>query len=263
MESLRHTIELRHPISGVEISVPYILRISTRARRLSMKIGMDRGLEVIVPDRFNHKRIPGFMEEHAEWVIKNLQKRSIKKQKAAENQIKDGSVIHIIGKPKTIRILSTRQHKPFVKEARALKYDGDTAYYDNEEIIVFMPKTDVLANDSQGEIKKALEKHLRAKAKKIFQTRTAEIAETMGLSYNRVTVKAQKTRWGSCSRDKNLNFNWRLILANPETMDSIIVHELAHLVHLNHGRRFYDLVGKYSPDHKLHSKKLKDTVFPV
>ena len=46
-------------------------------------------------------------------------------------------------------------------------------------------------------------------------------------------------------------------------MDSIIVHELAHLVHLNHGRRFYDLVGKYSPDHKFHSKKLKETVFPV
>ncbi len=158
-----------------------------------------------MPERFNLNRIPGFMEEHAEWVIKNLQKRSIKKQKAAENQIKDGSVIHIMGKTKTIRVLATRQHKPFVKEARALKYDGDTAYYDNEEIIIFMPRESStqggdLHAASSSEIKKALEKHLRSKAKKLFQIRTAQIAETMGLSYNRVTVKAQKTRWGSCSR---------------------------------------------------------------
>jgi len=220
-----------------------------------MKIGMDRGLEVIVPERFNLKRIPGFIENHADWVIDNLKKRSLKQLKAAENLLKDGSVIHILGQPKTIRILSTRQKKPFVKESRALKYNANTAYYDNEEIIIF--------TNSPGEFIKTLEKHLRTKAKKLISKRTAEIAETMGLSYNRITVKAQKTRWGSCSRYKNLNFNWRLILTDPATMDSIIVHELAHLVHLNHGRRFYDLVAKYSPDHRLHSKKLKDTVFPV
>jgi len=224
---------------------------------------MEKGLEVIIPRMFDRNKIQPFIEEHTEWVIKNLEKRLVKKQKAAEHQIKDGSIINILGQPKTVRVMGTRQHKPFVKEARALKYKGDTAYYDNEEIIIFMPKTEDDESKNEGEIKKALEKHLRQKAKKLFQKRTAEIAETMGLTYKRVTVKAQKTRWGSCSRDKNLNFNWRLILADPVTMDSIIVHELAHLVHLNHGRRFYDLVAKYSPDHKLHSKKLKDTVFPV
>jgi len=216
---------------------------------------MEKGLEVIVPEKFDQRKIRPFMDGHADWIIKNLKKRSLKKQKAAEHQIKDGSVIHILGHPKTIRVLSTRQHKAFVKEARALKYDANTAYYDNEEIIIF--------TNSPGEIKKTLENHLRTKAKLLFKKRTAEIAETMGLTYKRVTVKAQKTRWGSCSRDKNLNFNWRLILADPATMDSIIVHELAHLVHLNHSRRFYDLVEKYSPDHRLHNKKLKDKVFPV
>lgn len=243
--------------------VSYTIKVSPRARRLSMRISMEKGLEVIVPEKFDQRKIRPFMDGHAEWIIKNLQKRLLKKQKAAEHQIKDGSVIHILGQPKTIRVMETRQHKPFVKEARALKYDGDTAYYDNEEIIIFMPKMEVDESTKEDEIKKALEKHLRQKAKKLFQKRTAEIAETMGLTYKRVTVKAQKTRWGSCSRDKNLNFNWRLVLADPATMDSIIVHELAHLVHLNHGRRFYDLVEKYSPDHKLHSKKLKDKVFPV
>jgi len=176
-------------------------------------------------------------------------------------------IITVLGTPKTVRILPTRKKKSYVKEARALKFKEDHAYYDNHEILIYcVAKAPDEIKDSSETLKESklvLEKHLRKVAKAHFQKRTTILAEEMNLTYNRISVKAQKSRWGSCSRDKNLNFNWRLILTTPEIMDSIIIHELAHLKHLNHGKRFYELVEKHCPEHKKYSRQLKETHFPI
>ena len=65
-------------------------------------------------------------------------------------------------------------------------------------------------------------------AKKIFPERTVYFAERMGVTYNRITIREQKTRWGSCSSAGNLNFNWKLVLMPSELLDYVVVHELAH-----------------------------------
>ena len=94
-------------------------------------------------------------------------------------------------------------------------------------------------------------------AKKIFPERTAYFAERMGVTYNRITIREQKTRWGSCSSAGNLNFNWKLILAPPQALDYVVVHELCHLHEFNHSPRFWRLVESQMPDYEAWKKWLK------
>ena len=94
-------------------------------------------------------------------------------------------------------------------------------------------------------------------AKKIFPERTAYFAERMGVTYNRITIREQKTRWGSCRSAGNLNFNWKLVLMPSELLDYVVVHELAHRKEMNHSPRFWAVVEKELPDYRERREKLK------
>ncbi len=83
------------------------------------------------------------------------------------------------------------------------------------------------------------------------------LAEILGLSYNRITIKKQKTRWGSCSSLGNLNYNLMLMSAPYESMQYVVLHELVHLIELNHSSRFWNIVESIMPNYKNHSKKLE------
>jgi predicted metal-dependent hydrolase len=78
--------------------------------------------------------------------------------------------------------------------------------------------------------------------------------------YNRVSVKNQRTRWGSCSKKGNLNFNYKIVHLKPGLLDYLIVHELCHLKEMNHSRNFWDLVGRAIPEYKLARKELKNII---
>ena len=96
------------------------------------------------------------------------------------------------------------------------------------------------------------------KAKKLFPERTAYFAKRMGVTYNRITIREQKTRSGSCSAAGNLNFNWKLVLMQPELLDYVVVHELAHRREMNHSERFWAVVEKELPDYRERREKLKN-----
>ena len=94
-------------------------------------------------------------------------------------------------------------------------------------------------------------------AKKIFPERTAYFAERMGVTYNRITIREQKTRWGSCSAKGNVNFNYQLYYMPPELMDYVIVHELAHRSHMDHSALFWEEVARYCPEYAVYRNQLK------
>ena len=98
----------------------------------------------------------------------------------------------------------------------------------------------------------------RKKARKQLEDRAAYYAGLMGVTYNRITVRAAKTRWGSCSARGNLNFHWKLILMPPEVLDYVVVHELAHRREMNHSSRFWTEVERIMPDYKRRRKWLKE-----
>ena len=104
----------------------------------------------------------------------------------------------------------------------------------------------------------ALEKRYIAAAKEYFPKRAAYFVQFTGGSYNRISVRDQKTRWGSCSARGTLSFNWRLMLAPPTVADYVIVHELCHLTYMNHSADFWQKVESVYPDYRTARRWLKD-----
>lgn len=97
----------------------------------------------------------------------------------------------------------------------------------------------------------------RKQAAEVIKARCRYYAPVMGVSYGTVTIREQKTRWGSCSTKGNLNFNWKLVLMPPEILDYVVVHELAHRIQMNHSAAFWAEVGKILPDDKERRQWLK------
>jgi predicted metal-dependent hydrolase len=112
-----------------------------------------------------------------------------------------------------------------------------------------------LKNDSHYKI---LIEWLKKHSKKVIFERVKFYSENYGFEYKRVAIKDQRSRWGSCSSRKNLNFNWRLTFAPIEVMDYVIVHELAHTKEMNHSKKFWELVSSICPNFKRCKLWLKE-----
>ena len=105
------------------------------------------------------------------------------------------------------------------------------------------------------------EEEIRAladKALKIIPGRVRHYAALIGVAYGRVTIRNQKSKWGSCSAKGNLNFNCLLTLCPPEVLDYVVIHELCHRKEMNHSPKFWAEVEKYAPDYQARRKWLKD-----
>lgn len=96
------------------------------------------------------------------------------------------------------------------------------------------------------------------KAGETIAGRVAYFAQKMGVSYGNITIREQKTRWGSCSSKGNLNFNWKLILMPSEVLDYVVVHELSHRKEMNHSKRFYQVMESVMPDYKVWQNWLRE-----
>ena len=107
-------------------------------------------------------------------------------------------------------------------------------------------------------ITEEMRKDVVKKALKFIPERVEYYAELMGVSYGRITIREQKTRWGSCSCKGNLNFNWKLMLMPPEILDYVVVHELAHRKEMNHSRDFWKIVEQVLPDYQERRKRLRE-----
>lgn len=99
---------------------------------------------------------------------------------------------------------------------------------------------------------------LARSAREYIPRRTAFFAPQLGVDYGKITIRSQKTRWGSCSARGNLNFNCLLMLTPPEVIDYVVVHELCHRREMNHSPRFYALVASLLPDYHQRRQWLKE-----
>lgn len=119
----------------------------------------------------------------------------------------------------------------------------------------------VCAANQAGQAEPLSSEDIRAladEALRVLPERTRHYASVMGVTYGRITIRNQTTRWGSCSSKGNLNFNCLLMLAPPEVQDYVVVHELAHRRHMDHSAAFWAEVERYLPDYRIHRKWLKD-----
>ena len=104
----------------------------------------------------------------------------------------------------------------------------------------------------------ALEKRYRALARECITNRVSYYAGILKVSFSAIRIAEQKTRWGSCSSKGTLSFHWRLILAPPAVMDYVVIHEVCHLLHMDHSPAFWKEVESLMPDYKIYRKWLKE-----
>lgn len=143
--------------------------------------------------------------------------------------------------------LANREIERFLTEkAKVIEKHVQKRLAENKELSGTRPFT-------AAEIKKMAEM-----AADIIPRRTAYYAELMGIRYNRITIRNQKTRWGSCTTGGNLNFNCLLVMTPPEVLDSVVVHELCHILHHDHSKAFYADVYRVFPDYDRCDKWLKE-----
>jgi predicted metal-dependent hydrolase len=103
----------------------------------------------------------------------------------------------------------------------------------------------------------AMERWYRAQARRVIAERLDAATARAGTSYSGLTIRAQRTRWASCSSTGAMSFNWRLLLTPPEVMDYVVEHEVCHLEILDHSPRFWALLAARVPDHREHARWLR------
>lgn len=121
----------------------------------------------------------------------------------------------------------------------------------------------IIINNPKEDLSALAEKWIRQQAKIILPRKIKETAEKMGVNFNNIFIKDQKSLWASCSSKNNLNFSYRILKTPPVVQDYLIVHELAHLIHFNHSAEFWAEVAKYVPDYKEQRKWLNANRYAV
>ncbi|HEX6459305.1 MAG TPA: SprT family zinc-dependent metalloprotease, partial [Thermoleophilaceae bacterium] len=114
-----------------------------------------------------------------------------------------------------------------------------------------------VARRGREPIRDALERWYRREARQEVEHRLKAAVARAGTSYTTLTIRAQRTRWASCSSNGSMSFNWRLLLAPEEIVDYVVEHEVAHLEVLDHSQRFWRLLGSRCPEYREHERWLK------
>lgn len=128
----------------------------------------------------------------------------------------------------------------------------------NKDFIYFNGKEFYVNVKDENNTKKVLELWLRKSCEKIIKEKVEKYKPIFDILPLDIKVKEQKTRWGSCSYDNKLMFNWKLIMATEESLEYVVVHEMCHMIHKNHSKDFWGLVGKILPTYKFGSEWLRN-----
>lgn len=218
-------------------TITYTLRRSFRARRVRLEVSQRTGLTVIVPRSYGVSRLPGLLKSKERWISKNLARFSQAQPLPIPRKLKCGDTVPYLGRD--LELVNQENHH------------GSDVVLKEKKLAV---SPDLFNN---GLLEPALEQWYRTEAAKLMTERADRLSSQMGISYQRIVIRGQKTRWGSCSRKKNLSFNWKLMMSPEPVVEYVIIHELLHLKEMNHSKRFWELVARYCPDCREHKKWLK------
>ena len=204
----------------------------SRARRYLLRLQADGSARLVIPRRGSQAEGLRFLERSEAWLLERV--RQWRSRSQTRQPWQDGSrflfrgaevVLHVEAKGSGVK----------------LGFAGET---------IPLPR-------ALPDYREAVLKHLRQLAEKELPQRTRELAARHGITVNRVTVRAQKTRWGSCSARGTISLNWRVIQAPEFVSDYLIIHELMHRREMNHSARYWKLVAGAFPDYRLAEKWLK------
>jgi hypothetical protein len=232
--------------------MPYVLRRSPRSRGLRVVIHPVRGVVVTVPPAGRRgwadptRHVHDFLAERERWLRRHLDRQAHERaQLAARGGLRDGATIRFRGEPHRLRILPARTG---ARRSTVERVGGA----DEDELIVR------LAAPDRRPIEVVMGAWLKARARAALEREIRRQAAVLGVTPLAVSVRDQRTRWGSASRQGRLAFSWRLILAPAQALETVVIHELAHLRVFGHGPRFWAVVASRRPDHAVWRRWLRD-----
>ncbi len=214
--------------------VTYTLKRTSR-RSIGLRID-DRGLTVNVPLRASEKWLHSVLQDKAQWVVEKLENWQAKKP--APQQWVDDAPILFRGETFTLRIISSL-------------FDALPQLHGTHLVV------HVARADSPAAIEKIIEQWYRRVAMQLFEECVAHFAPLMNVSPRDIKLSTARTQWGSCTVRGTMRLNWQLIKMPLRLIDYVVVHELAHLVEMNHSAAFWQVVGKVCPDYVRLRGKLR------
>ena len=221
---------MEHSIIYQNQEISFSVNINKRAKRIILRVSDEGEVAVTVPRKRLEKDAIKLVQKKAGWILahQNRAKREI------ESRPKVIDEIQFLGNKYPVEILTASKVKLKFLTNKFELHLGDHNY---------------------ETVRQELKKWYTKRAKEIIPN----LIQNFGCSdrIRRITIRGQKTCWGSCSSKDNLNFNWRLMMAPLEVVNYIVAHELAHLEHLNHSEKFWQEVSSKCPDFRRHKYWLK------
>lgn len=214
---------------------------SKKAKGINITIKPFKGVKVSVPSHISYDKAKSAIKQRISWIKKNLAKI----QSAEE-------LFTIFDYNSEFK---TREHQLKLIEGN---FDNIKSVVRSNAIFVYIPnKLDVLSDEVQVEIRKAIEKAWRKEAKAYLPERVEKLAKKYDFSFKRVSVQNSKTRWGSCSFENNINLSLHLMRLPDHLIDYVILHELTHTKIKNHSKGFWQLLDSVSGDAKGLDRQVK------
>jgi len=223
-------LKLADPAQGIE--PPLRLRASARARHLQIKVSPWQGVEVIVPRRRSAREVEQFVAGNREWIRRAWLKLLKEYPQAGSVQLPEHIALPLMNRHWKVHYVSKGRLRETPDEL-VVPHDGD-----------------VLRTALK------LQEWLKKKARDALPLRMERWCERTGLRPETIAIRAQATRWGSCSTRNTISLNFRLLFLDKLQIDCLLLHELCHLKHLNHGKRFWALMEKHMPGAKARDKAL-------
>ena len=231
----------------------WTVEVHRRAFRRSVSIYLypQRPIKVVAGKLTTQKVIYEFLLSKKDWIEKHFNRFEELTEKFPERKIRSYQKFPFMGRELSLKMAITVLKKPFVA-------------IQDEELRLHIPRNewsaDVLTDEHPG-LLAVIREFYKREAIKVLTERTRHWATQMNLHPKILKFREQKTRWGSCSSNGAINFNWRLIVFKPEIVDYVIIHELAHLQHMNHSQSFWSLVEAHCGDYQILMKELRDSQY--
>jgi predicted metal-dependent hydrolase len=222
--------------------IPYTIEISRRARHVQLKLSQNEGLVVVIPVGFDQRRIPRIIAEKADW-IKRTQKRLGRQVRPVTPELAQS-------RPEYIAIASTG-------ETWRVEYISSKS----RAITLTLPGNQIIrltgAISNLALCQSAMRRWTNQYAKKVLPPVLTKLAQEHGFEINAVSIRNQRTRWGSCSRHKAISLNQKLVFLTPDLVRYVMLHELCHTLVLSHSKKFWELVGRVDPEYKMKIRELR------
>lgn len=204
---------------------------SNRRKTTALKI-KNGEVSIHIPTRQSIKIAHQFVQQKTAWIQQKLQHQTQPQQLSPEKEFIAGELLLFLGKNYPLQLIAAARPATIMKTAQSIELHGR------------------LNKLSTTAIRAALILWYKQQAKLYLVSQTAFLAEKIGLLPRSITVKTYKARWGSCRITGDIQYNWKLMLAPPDIIDYVIVHELCHLQQHNHSAAFWRLVQLYCPNFK-------------